>query len=203
MRIMAHFSRLLSICLTIWALWLRSCVERTYYSWCKSSLSLIGCHQKHIQNYPASIELIVPMHLFIMLLVIVVYLFCLMLYVPVNSYGHVRMVSSPNHTFFLGNLPWLSGKPVLHSHTLACSWQQHFLNQQEENGRRNYFMINLEESIGWDPDPTRDPWICSQTHYRLCYPAGHAVTYGNWLCIDAGGNILISFVTSALIFSIS
>ena len=31
-------------------------------------------------------------------------LFGLMLYVPVNSYGHVRTVSSFNHTFFLGKL---------------------------------------------------------------------------------------------------
>ena len=29
-------------------------------------------------------------------------LFRLMLNVPVNSYGHVRMVGSPNQTFFLG-----------------------------------------------------------------------------------------------------
>ena len=28
--------------------------------------------------------------------------FGLILYVPVNSYGHVGTVSSPNHTFFLG-----------------------------------------------------------------------------------------------------
>ena len=30
--------------------------------------------------------------------------FCLVLYVPLNSYGHVETVSSPNHTFFLGKL---------------------------------------------------------------------------------------------------
>ena len=30
--------------------------------------------------------------------------FGLVLYVPVNSYDHVGMVSSPNHTFFLGKL---------------------------------------------------------------------------------------------------
>ena len=30
--------------------------------------------------------------------------FALMLYIPVNSYGHVGTVSSPNHTFFLGKL---------------------------------------------------------------------------------------------------
>ena len=28
----------------------------------------------------------------------------LILYVPVNSYGHVGMVSSPNHTIFMGKL---------------------------------------------------------------------------------------------------
>ena len=28
----------------------------------------------------------------------------LMLYLPVNRYGHVGTVSSPNNTFFLGNL---------------------------------------------------------------------------------------------------
>ena len=31
-------------------------------------------------------------------------LFGLMLYFPVNSYGHVGTVSSPNHTFFLGKV---------------------------------------------------------------------------------------------------
>ena len=30
--------------------------------------------------------------------------FSLMLNIPVNSYGHVGMVSSPHHTFFLGKL---------------------------------------------------------------------------------------------------
>ena len=32
-------------------------------------------------------------------------MFCLFCcFVPVNSYSHVGMVSSPNHTFFLGKL---------------------------------------------------------------------------------------------------
>ena len=29
---------------------------------------------------------------------------------------------------------------------------------------RNYFMINLHESMGSGRDQTRDAWICSQTH---------------------------------------
>ena len=31
-------------------------------------------------------------------------MFDLILYVSVNSYGHVETVRSPNHTFFLGKL---------------------------------------------------------------------------------------------------
>ena len=31
-------------------------------------------------------------------------LFCLIFNIQVNSYGHVGMVSSPNHTFFLSKL---------------------------------------------------------------------------------------------------
>ena len=30
--------------------------------------------------------------------------FYLRFYVPVNSYGHAEMVSSPNHAFFMGKL---------------------------------------------------------------------------------------------------
>ena len=33
---------------------------------------------------------------------LVLFWFGLLLYVPVNSYDHVVMVSSPNHTFFPG-----------------------------------------------------------------------------------------------------
>ena len=32
----------------------------------------------------------------------VFFFFVLVLYIPVNSYGHVGTASSPNHTFFLG-----------------------------------------------------------------------------------------------------
>ena len=33
-----------------------------------------------------------------------IFWFDLLLYITGNSYGHVGMVSSPNHTFFLGKL---------------------------------------------------------------------------------------------------
>ena len=51
------------------------------------------------------------------------------------------------------------------------SWMIHLA------GHRNYFMINLQESMGPGRDRTLDPWICSQTRicsqtcYRLCYAA--------------------------------
>ena len=67
------------------------------------------------------------------------------------------------------------------AHTFACNWQQPFMNDsfsgREENDHRNYFMINLHESMGPGRDRTRDPWICSQlricnqTRYRLHYAA--------------------------------
>ena len=47
------------------------------------------------------------------------------------------------------------------AHTFACSLQQPFMNYEfsgrEENDRRNYFMINLHESMGPGRDRTRDP----------------------------------------------
>ena len=50
-------------------------------------------------------------------------LFGLILYFPVNSFGHVEMVSSPNH-FFLSKL-------VLRAHTFSCNLQKPFLNQRK------------------------------------------------------------------------
>ena len=87
------------------------------------------------------------------------FLFVLILYVKVNSYGHVGMVSSPNHTFFPGQA-WLSGWPVLCVHNFNCNWLQPFLNQQKEgNGRRNYFMINLHKSMGLERDHVLSVWF--------------------------------------------
>ena len=46
----------------------------------------------------------IPMPKFMFLSFCVLDLFGLRFYVPVNSYGHVETVSSPNHIFFLGKL---------------------------------------------------------------------------------------------------
>ena len=42
-------------------------------------------------------------------------------YVPVNSDGHVMMVSSPNHMHFFPGQAWLSSDPVPRTITFACN----------------------------------------------------------------------------------
>ena len=44
--------------------------------------------------------------------------------------------------------------------------------RKAKNCSRNYFIINLRENMGPGHDPTRHPWICSQTCYQLPYIAG-------------------------------
>ena len=48
------------------------------------------------------------------LLVYLYNLFGLVLYVQVNSYGHVMTVSLPNHTFFLGKLDFAVNQYFVH-----------------------------------------------------------------------------------------
>ena len=45
-------------------------------------------------------------------------LFGLMFYAPVNSYGHIETVSSPNHTFSLGKLDYKSSNNQYFVHIL-------------------------------------------------------------------------------------
>ena len=91
------------------------------------------------------------------------YQICLLLYVQVNSYGHVGTVSSPNYTFYLGKL-----EPVVNQYFVLILWLVTYNNAsgREENDRRNYFMTNLHEGMGPGWDRTHDPWICSQTRIR-------------------------------------
>ena len=86
-----------------------------------------------------------------------------MLYLPVNSYGHVGTVSSPKHIFPLGKLDYAVNQYFMHTLSLETDNNPSWISGREENGRRNYFMINIQESMGPGQDWTRDPWICSQT----------------------------------------
>ena len=52
---------------------------------------------------------------------LIVCLFGLMLYVPVNSYGHVGMGNSTNHTFFLGKLDLAVNQYFVHILSLVTN----------------------------------------------------------------------------------
>ena len=80
-----------------------------------------------------------------------------MLYVQVISYGHIWTVSSPNHTFFLGMHDLAVNQYFVHTLSLVNDNNPSWISGREENGRRNYFMINLRERMGPDQDPTPTP----------------------------------------------
>ena len=75
-----------------------------------------------------------------------------MFYVTVNRYGHVEMVSPTNHPC-LSLQAVLSSLPVLRAHVFACNRAKTLLESaEEENDHRNYFVINLQESMGLGRD---------------------------------------------------
>ena len=61
-----------------------------------TKISRAGLNENHFSNVHESINAIGSVQRKFLVLV------GLILYVPVNSYGHFRTVSSPNHTLFLG-----------------------------------------------------------------------------------------------------
>ena len=94
----------------------------------------------------------------------------------VNSYGHCGTVSSPNHTFSWASLnKQLTSNSCTYIRLKLTTTLLEWISGKEENDRRNYFMINLHESMGPGRDRTRDPRICSQTpicsqtRYRLSW----------------------------------
>ena len=118
---------------------------------------------------------------------IVICLFVLLLYVPVNNYGHGGTVSSPNHTFSWAGLnKRLTSNSCTYFRLKLTTTLLEWISGREENDRRNYFMINLHESMGPGRDRTRDPWICSQT--RICSQ--------DTLPTVLRGPVILSFVTS-------
>ena len=104
------------------------------------------------------------------------FLFCLVLNVPVNSYGHAVTVSSPldpiywvrglpNHTCFPSQA-WLTGYPVLRAHNFACNWQQPFLNQWK-GGKWPLKLFHDWSLRKYGSGQTSDHCICSQTYLLL------------------------------------
>ena len=87
------------------------------------------------------------------------YLFDLMLNVPVNSYGHVEMVSSPNPNIFLSKLDLVVNQYFVH-HTCAC-------NLESAEGRRMSIEI-----ISW----SISTWVWDLAGITLATP-GSAVRH--------------------------
>ena len=83
--------------------------------------------------------------------------FVLMLNVSVNSYGHVGMVSSPNHTFFLSKLDLAVNQYFGHTLSLVTDNNPSWISGKEENYHWNYFTINLHESMIRSQDRTSHP----------------------------------------------
>ena len=100
----------------------------------------------------------------------------------VNSYGHSGTVSSPSHTF-----SWASLNKQLTSTSCTYFLLQltttllEWFSGREENDRRNYFMINLLESMEPGRDRTREPWICS--HTRICCQVTDCATRPSGTCL--------------------
>ena len=103
-------------------------------------------------------------------------LFVLLLYAPSQQLWSWQDASVHLTTLFPGQVTsTLCTYFCLKLTTTLLEW----LSGREENDGRNYFMINLQESMGPGQDWTRDPWICSQT--RICCQTRYRLHYTEFL----------------------
>ena len=116
-------------------------------------------------------------------------LFLLLLYAA-SQRGHGGTVSSPNHTFSWASLnKQFTSTSCTYFRLQLTTTLLEWFSRTEENDCRNYFMINLHESMGPGRDQTSDPWICRQTriccqtHYWLRY-AARSQAYTGMLLIN-------------------
>ena len=94
----------------------------------------------------------------------------------VNSYGHGGTVSSLTTLFSWASLnKQLTSTSCKYFCVYLTTTLLEWFRGREENDHRNYFMINLQESMGLGLDWTRDPWICSQT--RICCKTRYQLHY--------------------------
>ena len=101
-------------------------------------------------------------------------LFVLLLYVPSQQLWSWPDGQFTLPHFFLGKLEQTVNQYFVHILSLLTDNNPSWMIQQKGGEwRRNYFKINLRESMGPDRDQTHDPWIysqtrrCCQTRYRL------------------------------------
>ena len=82
---------------------------------------------------------------------------------------------------------------------MACNWHKPFLKRgNEENGRRNDYIINLHESMGLGWDQTHDAWIYNWTCYQLHYGARISTGQGSTNPSLAPTLIICSFIVPQL-----
>ena len=109
-------------------------------------------------------------------------LFVLLFYVKSTAMVIAERSVHLTTLFFLGKLEQAVNQFFVHILLLVTDSNPSWMIQRKgeewpKNDRRNYFLINIHESMGPSRDRTRDPWICSQTHiccqtcYRLHYGA--------------------------------
>ena len=70
-----------------------------------------------------------------------------------------------------------------------------WIRGREENGHKNYFMINLHESMGPGLDRTHNPWICR--HITDCAMPPGAKVISRRLQLSLAGKEVNSFLTSS------
>ena len=98
--------------------------------------------------------------------------FGLALNVLVNSYGHVSTISSPYHTVFSWAVDQYFGYICL----LVTVNNPVWIRGREDNDCRNYFMINLHESMGPGQDQTHSPYLWSrQLHPLSVFELDHSI----------------------------
>ena len=96
-------------------------------------------------------------------------LFCFVCLVWCFTSQSTAMVLSGRSVHLTTRFSWASLTKRLTILSLVTDNNLFWISGREENGRKNYFMINFHESMGLGWDLTHDPWICSQRRYRLHY----------------------------------
>ena len=97
---------------------------------------------------------------------------CMLLSSPINFPYEIKMDKYRPYPFMISMFTSDSQHPPRSRHavhlgdTSIAIFLSAAITTQEENDRRNYFMIYLHESMGPGSDLTCYPWICSRTRYR-------------------------------------
>ena len=112
-------------------------------------------------------------------------LFVLLLYVPVNSYGHGGTVSSHNHTFFLGKLEQAVNEYLVHIFSLVTHNNPSWMNQQKRKGGDWLIVTNFKYSGKQCRDEIHcfSEWLVKYTYIQGMITSGLFLTQATELPI--------------------